>query len=239
MLNGGVRSYVADSGRGHRPVLASPGILFVGIRRASFTRTLPMWRLSEQAQDLVDRLHHVLSAAPWLDRAKYDASVTVLIDQIRDQGEPAALAAVARCLLSSSRSIRIAASRAIQRLMCLVAPEQLIHLNGVLGSSWGWYVSESWDRVAPENVSALLVDAGSRAAVLGLFCFHRNGYVRHEAVRLYSPSPPWLSGWRSMKQWRDCGDSGMTNCSGNCSNGCERFDVCCPRRLEILLGGTS
>jgi HEAT repeat protein len=146
--------------------------------------TLPMWRLSEQTQHLVQELHDLLSSNSWFGKAKREASILVLLDQIRDHGEPAAVSTVARCLFEPSQQIKIAASRTIQRLLCLVSPEQLIHLSGVIGWSWGWYISDSWDKLTPSGVAALLVDPESRAAVLGLLSFHRNGYVRHEAVRL-------------------------------------------------------
>jgi hypothetical protein len=60
----------------------------------------------------------------------------------------------------------------------------LLHLSGVVGWSWGWYISNAWDNLTPKGISALLVDLESQAAVLGLLSFHRIGYVRQEAVRL-------------------------------------------------------
>jgi HEAT repeat protein len=60
----------------------------------------------------------------------------------------------------------------------------LLHLSGVVGWSWGWYISNAWDKLIPKEISALLVDLDSQAAVLGLLSFHRSGYVRQEAVHL-------------------------------------------------------
>jgi hypothetical protein len=68
--------------------------------------------------------------------------------------------------------------------MSLVSPDQLLHLTGIVGWSWGWYISDAWDKVTPKGISTLLVDRESKTAVLGLLSFHRSGYVRHEAVRL-------------------------------------------------------
>src|SRR5262245_23679154 len=143
-----------------------------------------MWRLSEQTQALVQQLHDLLSSTSWFGKAKREENIIVLLDRITSQGEPAAACSVARCLFESSQQIKTTASQSIHRLLSLVSPDQLIHLSGVVGWSWGWYISDAWDKLTPKGISALLVDLDSQAAVLGLLSFHRNGYVRHEAVRL-------------------------------------------------------
>ncbi len=143
-----------------------------------------MWRLSEHAQALVQQLHDLLSSASWFGKAKREENILVVLDQINLQGEPAAVCSIARCLFERSQQIKTAASRTIHHLLSLVSPDQLTHLSGVVGWSWGWYISDAWDKLAPKSLSTVLVDLESRAAVLGLLSFHRNGYVRHEAVRL-------------------------------------------------------
>lgn len=143
-----------------------------------------MWNISEQTQGLVQQLNTLLSSGWWsLSR---EEQIIQVLELIKDQGEPAAVVSVARCLFDSHERIATAASRALQHLLSLVSPDQLIHLSDVIGWSWGCYVSAEWDKLTPEGVSALLVDAQSRAAVLGLVSFHHNGYVRHEAVKLLS-----------------------------------------------------
>jgi len=143
-----------------------------------------MWRLSEQAQVLVQQLHESLSSTSWFGRAKREDGIVAVLDRITSQGEPAAVCSVARCLFESSQPIRTKASQTIHRLLSLVSPDQLLHLSGVVGWSWGWYISDSWDKLTPKSISSLLVDLDSQAAVLGLLSFHRSGYVRQEAVRL-------------------------------------------------------
>jgi HEAT repeat protein len=143
-----------------------------------------MWRLSEQAQALVKQLHDLLSSTSWFGRAKREESIIALLDKIKGQGEPAAVCSVARCLFESSQEIRTKASRSIHHLLSLVSPDQLLHLSGVVGWSWGWYISDAWDKLSPKSISTFLVDLDSQAAVLGLLSFHRSGYVRQEAVRL-------------------------------------------------------
>jgi HEAT repeat protein len=143
-----------------------------------------MWRLSEQAQVLVQQLHDLLSSTSWFGRAKRKESIIALLDQIKGQGEPAAVCSVAQCLFESLQEIRTKAARTIHHLLSLVSPDQLLHLSGVVGWSWGWYISDAWDNLTPKSISTLLVDLDSQAAVLGLLSFHRSGYVRQEAVRL-------------------------------------------------------
>jgi HEAT repeat protein len=143
-----------------------------------------MWRLSEQAQALVHQLHDLLSSTSWFGRKKREESMIALLDQIKGQGEPAAVCSVARCLFESSQEIRTKAARTIHQLLSLVSPDQLLHLSGVVGWSWGRYISDAWDKLTPKSISTLLVDLDSQAAVLGLLSFHRSGYVRQEAVHL-------------------------------------------------------
>jgi HEAT repeat protein len=143
-----------------------------------------MWRLSEQVQALVQQLHDLLSSTSWFGRAKREECIIALLDQIKGQGEPAAVFSVVRCLFESSQEIRTKASRTIHHLLSLVSPDQLLHLSGVVGWSWGWYISEAWDKLTPKSISTLLVDLDSQVAVLGLLSFHRSGFVRQETVRL-------------------------------------------------------
>jgi HEAT repeat protein len=143
-----------------------------------------MWKLSEHAQASVQQLHDSLSSRSWFGKAKREEAIINLLGQIGVQGEPAAIPTVARCLFSPSNQVRLVASRTIHRLLSVVSPDQLIHLSGVIGWSWGWYVSDAWDKLSPTEVPGFLVDPETRTAILGLLSFHRNGYVRHAAIRL-------------------------------------------------------
>lgn len=141
-----------------------------------------MWKLSEQARALVQQLHELLSSTSWFGRAQREENIIVLLDRISNQGEPGAVCSVARCLFESPQ-VKTTASRSIHHLLSLVSPDQLVHLSGVIGRSWSWYISEAWDKLTPKGISFLLANLESSAAVLGLLSFHRNGFVRQEAVR--------------------------------------------------------
>jgi HEAT repeat protein len=133
---------------------------------------------------LVQQLHDAFSFRSWFGNAKREKAIINILGQIGAQGEPAAIPTVARCLFSPANQVRLVASRTIHGLLAVVSPDQLIHLSGVIGWSWGWYVSDAWDKLSPAEVPGFLVDPESRTAILGLLSFHRNGYVRQAAIRL-------------------------------------------------------
>ena len=106
------------------------------------------------------------------------------MDQIAEQGEAVSVPVIARCLFSEYEDVCKAACRAIHRILQPLAPDELLHLSGVIGWSWGWYVSDGWDKLKPAEVAGLIADPACRSTLLGFVSFHRNGFVRHEAVRL-------------------------------------------------------
>jgi hypothetical protein len=137
-----------------------------------------MWKLSEHTQALLQQLHDLLSSTAWFAKAKREESILNLLDQIGVQEGPAAIPSVARCLFSTSQRVRITASRIVHRLLSGLSPDQFIQLSGRLGRSYGWYISDAWDKLLPVGISPLLVDPETQTAILGLLSFHRNGYVR-------------------------------------------------------------
>lgn len=143
-----------------------------------------MWMLSGQAQVLVRQLYEVRSSTWRLLRPSREERIIAILERLKEHGELAAAVSVAGCLFESSERIKTTASRTLYHLLSLVSPDQLIHLSGGIGWSWGHYISDDWEKLKPHGVSALLVDPQSRTAVLGLLSFHRSGYVRQEAVRL-------------------------------------------------------
>ncbi len=69
-----------------------------------------------------------------------------------------------------------------ENLLSGFAPAELLNLEDVFGQM-SFYSIEGWDEISPSDVQE--ISKGSRRLwALGLLSFHRNGYVRHEAVRL-------------------------------------------------------
>jgi HEAT repeat protein len=69
-----------------------------------------------------------------------------------------------------------------ENLLSGLSPEELLHLEGVFGRM-SFYSIEGWDQITPAEVQKIATGS-HRSWALGLLSFHRNGYVRHAAVRL-------------------------------------------------------
>jgi HEAT repeat protein len=143
-----------------------------------------MVRVSDQTQKLLEQLYRLQGDRSWFGGKDRAAQTIALLDRIAEQGEAVSVPVIARCLFSEYEDVRKAACRAIKRILQPLAPDELLHLSGVIGWSWGWYVSDAWDKLKPAEVAALIADPSCRSTLLGFVSFHRNGYVRHEAVRL-------------------------------------------------------
>lgn len=145
-----------------------------------------MLRISDQTRKLVEQLYQLQTDRSWFGGKRRAVQIIALLDRIAEQGEAAAVSVIARCLFFASDDVRKSACRAIHRLIAPLAPDDLLHLSGVVGWSWGWYISDAWDKLQPAEVGPLIADPAYRSTLLGFLSFHRNGYVRHEAVRLLS-----------------------------------------------------
>jgi len=145
-----------------------------------------MLRVSEQTRTLLEQLYRLQTDRSWFGGTGRAAQTAALLDRIAEQRESVSIPVIARCLFSPSAEVRIAARRALHLILAPLSPDDLLHLSGVIGWSWGWYVSDAWDRLKPTDVASLVADPLCRSTVLGFVSFHRNGYVRHEAVRLLS-----------------------------------------------------
>jgi HEAT repeat protein len=70
-------------------------------------------------------------------------------------------------------------------LLGKMSPIQLLHVDDEVRRWWQWsWCGNYWERVSPALIRELPTDETTRSSVLGLFSFHRDGYVRHEAIRL-------------------------------------------------------
>jgi HEAT repeat protein len=145
-----------------------------------------MLRVSEQTRTLLEQLYRLQTDRSWFGGTSRTAQTIALLDRIAEQRESVCVPVIARCLFSPSTEVRIAACRAIHHILAPLPPDDLLLLSGVIGWSWGWYVSDAWDNLKPTDIASLVADALCRSTILGFASFHRNGYVRHEAVRLLS-----------------------------------------------------
>lgn len=143
-------------------------------------------RVSEPTRKLLEQLYQLQSDHSWFGRKSVASQTIALVERIAEQREAACISAIARCLFSASEDVRKSACRAIHRLIAPLLLHDLLHLSEVIAWSWGWYISDAWEQLKPSKVASLVADPSCRTTVLGFVSFHRNGYVRHEAVRLLS-----------------------------------------------------
>jgi HEAT repeat protein len=142
-----------------------------------------MWQLAGRTLDLVVRLDEALVRQRSLLGFPKSAALSQQIRELSGLGDPAAIFALARCLVSASKADRLLAAEAIDRLVTRLSPAELIYLSNNFGRYRG-YVSDDWHYLKPNDVDRLSASSAHRTSILGLMTFHRSGYVRHEAVRL-------------------------------------------------------
>lgn len=141
-----------------------------------------MWKLSDESMEVIRRLYELDQPRCWFGRAKREEGICALLDALAEKGEAGALPEVARFLVASNESVRRSARHVVTSVLSSLSPYDLIQLDDVSGWS---YTVDAWDKIKPSDVADVAGDAhdASHSLVLGLLSFHRNGFVRQEAVR--------------------------------------------------------
>jgi hypothetical protein len=147
-----------------------------------------MQQVSEATHLLLKRLFDLSTKTSWFFHNDHNAEIATVLEQVAQQGEPGAISVVISYLFSPSAEVRIAASRTVHSLLDRLPPERLRHLGDMFSESSGWFIGHEWERLTPAGAHSLITEASTRTSVVGLLSFHRNGYVRHEAVRLLAQS---------------------------------------------------
>jgi hypothetical protein len=147
-----------------------------------------MQQVSDPTHALLQRLFVLSTKTSSLFRIDHDDEIVTVLEKIAEQAEPGAISGMVSYLFSPSSEVRTAACRTVHSLLDRLPPEQLRHLGDMLTDSWGWSVGHAWERLTPTGADSLIADKSTRTSVLGLLSFHRNGYVRHEALRLLAQS---------------------------------------------------
>ncbi|HTU25915.1 MAG TPA: hypothetical protein VMF30_10990 [Pirellulales bacterium] len=106
-----------------------------------------------------------------------------LLAEIAAAGEPAAIAPLFGMLFDRSAGVAEAASECLHRLAIAVPPEDVPELADWYTRADWWNYYERWRQLRVADVARLPKTGSSRAGVLGLVSFHRDGYVREAAVR--------------------------------------------------------
>ena len=144
-----------------------------------------MQQLTKETWKLVERLRNLEESRSWFFKARPEDTAQRLLEQIGATGEVAALCCVIPYIANAAPKLRQAARGAVKNLLAALSPWQLMSFDNWYDWSWYWSNSERWNNLKPSDVEGLAgsIEDSAHAAVLGLLSFHRNGYVRHEAVR--------------------------------------------------------
>ncbi len=147
-----------------------------------------MWNLSAEALEIVHQLNDLRTSKSRSKRSLREENICALLGQLADLEEPAALPNAALLLLEPSENVRASARSTVSQLVSVLAPNELIQIYDYFNGFDSWCLLGDWHRLDPSDVAIV---AGERSghcqsSVLGLLSFHRNGFVRHKALRLLS-----------------------------------------------------
>ena len=110
------------------------------------------------------------------------------LEQLVDADAIEALVCAVRFLFATSGRVRTTTRNTLTLIGLQVCPADLIRLSDIFRRYSEYYAPQGWDQLTPNHLATL---AGSEhdpsySVVLGLASFHRNGYVRQEAVQRLS-----------------------------------------------------
>ncbi|MFK7778013.1 MAG: hypothetical protein QM501_07780 [Gimesia sp.] len=145
-------------------------------------------KLSQESQEVLFQLNALKTKRTWFRQTEKSEAICQLLKQLAALGDPAALPYVAKFLSSSDRDILQAARHTVASLISRFSPHELLQIEDPSFWNAPYYVSDEWTNISPADVATIAGDqnAAEQVAVLGLLSFHKNGYVRQEAVRRLS-----------------------------------------------------
>lgn len=147
-----------------------------------------MRRMTTEAMEIVQQLYDLeRSNAVWLFTDK-EETIRRLLVKLAATGEAGALPCLARLLSSSDKTTLRCLRHTIGTLCAALSPNELMHFDELIDWPYGWYTDHSSGNLKPSRIVEIAGDRSEQghAQVLGLFTFNKNGFVRHEAVRLLS-----------------------------------------------------
>jgi len=107
-----------------------------------------------------------------------------LLGEIGAAGEVAAVPDILPFVQSEERGIAEAAAAAVTRLLDGVRPEELVWLDGVMRVRLVTTGYGAWTLLRTDGVPLLCRFPGAEVPLLGMASFHRDGFVREQAVEL-------------------------------------------------------
>jgi HEAT repeat protein len=140
-----------------------------------------------EANSIVDRLDALALDRSWFGRAARITAICSLLQQLSSTNDIQAIPHFVSFLFSPSAQVRAAARTAIAVSVSRLSPIDLLQLPDVFADHQ-WPPRFPNENLTPHNLRQAASEKAEpvHAAVVGLASFHRNGFVRHEAVRLLS-----------------------------------------------------
>lgn len=145
-----------------------------------------MRKLSDKAHQAAQELYELDQQKGWFGSPRRGGDIVARIVELAAYGEPASIPCICRFLFSKEPVVRETAGQAIASLLAALAPIELLQLADAFNWEYGWHAGQDWSQLQKRSVRKLAQTGEGHlsAAVLGLISFHRNGYVREEAVKL-------------------------------------------------------
>ncbi|WP_013627441.1 hypothetical protein [Rubinisphaera brasiliensis] len=149
-----------------------------------------MWTLSEKAYGCVRLADELAQSRRWFRNSN---KLLAVLEDLHDIQEPALLPWLSEFLLDKDESVRSVARKLIGAKLAEIPAYKsadthcdLTSVNESVFWAYRWDAPANWRTLKPSQVATAAgpEDDTAYAQVLGLLSFHRNGYVRQEAVRL-------------------------------------------------------
>lgn len=154
----------------------------------SHRRTLAkrMRKLSDKSYQAAQELYELDQQKGWFGTPRRVSDIVARIVELAAYGETASIPCVSRFLFSKEPAVRDTAGEAIASILSTLTPVELLQLADAFNWEYGWHAGQDWSQLRKKSVRKLAQtkDGKLSTAVLGLLSFHRNGYVREEAVTL-------------------------------------------------------
>jgi len=141
--------------------------------------------LSEEAHQIINQLYQKRALFFHSNHDKVE-----LIQELQHEGNVRVIPFLLPFVFHQNASIAEMTKRTIHYILAQSACKQWIELEQLIKEMNFYHKwSQTWDHLLPSHLSAFEIDTPVDATILGLCSFHRNGYVREEAVRMLSAQP--------------------------------------------------
>lgn len=141
--------------------------------------------LSEEAHQIINQLYQKRALFFHSNHDKVE-----LIQELQHEGNVRVIPFLLPFVFDRKDTIAQVTKRTIHYILAQSACKQWIELEQLIKEMNFYHKwSQTWDHLLPSHLSTFEIDNPADATILGLCSFHRNGYVREEAVKILSAQP--------------------------------------------------